>query len=249
MQRGTIIPVVVLGLVATAVCACRSRRSAPEPAKEQAPATAPAVLTFTAAASDASSPAPVVLRDIASFTSATGPWALIEIVNQSDRPMVPHIVFHYRDGAGQAVSQGELVQGCPVPALVMRPGEKVPCVTKGPPSAATATYEIQLHNENAEGLARDMRTDLQVVGAQLGADSQVQGFVENRTKSTLTAARVTVAFYNAAGRIVGMGDVDVDPREIKPGARAPFRVAAKLMLAPAASFSASAWTLSPRAGR
>ena len=65
------------------------------------------------------------------------------------------------------MSQGKGVEVCPIAALVMRPREKISCLTKVPPAAATATYDITLHNANAEELARDTRTDLAVVGAEL----------------------------------------------------------------------------------
>ena len=179
----------------------------------------------------------------------------MEVVNQTDQPMVPEIRFHYRDGSGQAVSQEKGAEICPIAALVMRPREKISCLTKAPPAAATASYDIALHNEKAEGLARDTRTDLEVVGARLASsdapslresNNQLTGSVENRTAFTLSGAWVQALFYDAAGNIVGHGDARVKGGPIKPGGRAPFQLLAGFMLAPAHSFSARAWTISPR---
>jgi hypothetical protein len=248
MQSLTIARVAtVVVVVVAAVGSCR--RDPPRPGEVQAPAppaaAAPSV-TFAPAA-DAASPTSVALRQIRTFGGANGQlWAFMEIVNQTDQPMVPDIRFHYRDGSGQAVSQGKGVEVCPIAALVMRPREKISCLTKVPPAAATATYDITLHNANAEELARDKRTDLEVVGAELSSAGQMTGFVENRTAFTLSGSWVQALFYDAAGNIVGHGDARVKGGPIKPGARAPFQLSAGFMLAPAASFSARAWTIGGR---
>jgi hypothetical protein len=255
-MRGGAITVVAIGVLVAAIGSCRREKLPPAPQGGRAPFTGPPSVTFAPAA-DASPPAPVALRQIRTFGGASGQmWALMEIVNQTDQPMVPEIRFRYRDGSGRSASQGQEEEVCPVPALVMRPREQIPCLTKVPPDAASATYDVELRNANAEAMARDTRTDLEVVGAHLesaggaalrGAQNQVTGFVENRTAFILSGVRVQVAFYDAAGKIVGQGEAKLGTTAIKPGARAPFQLLAGFMLAPAASFSARAWTLEPRA--
>jgi hypothetical protein len=256
-MQGLTITGVAIAVVVAAIGSCRrDKPRPPEEARAPAPATAAPVGVTFAPAADAASPASVALRQIRTFGGASGQmWAVMQIVNQTDRPMVPEIRFHYRDGSGQAVSQGEGVEVCPIPALVMRPREKISFLTKVPPAAATAGYDIALDNANAEALARDTRTDLEVVGAQLasggapsllGSHNQLTGFVENRTAFTLSDVTVQAVFYDAAGNIVGHGDARLKDRRIKPGTRAPFQLLAEFMLAPAASFSARAWTIGPR---
>lgn len=243
-------------VVVAAIGSCRREKPQPDEAPAPAPAAAAAPGVTFAPAVDAASPASVALRQIRTFGGANGQmWAVMEIVNQTDQPMVPDIRFHYRDESGQAVSQGKGVEICPIAALVMRPREKISCLTKVPPAAATATYDITLYNADAEKLARDTRTDLEVVGAELtsaggssllGSHNQVTGFVENRTTFTLSGSWVQALFYDASGNIVGHGDARVKGGPIKPGARAPFQLQAGFMLAPAASFSARAWTIGTR---
>ena len=257
------------GVLVAASSSC-SREKPPETPPPPAPAPAPAPVspsvTFTAAA-NASSPSSVVLKQIRTIDRSSGQtWALMEIVNQTDRPIVPDIRFHYRDGSGQAVSEEAGAarpdhvnspprRGCSIPMLVMRAGEKIPCFTEVPRGATTATYDIAPQNEKAERVALDLRTDLEVVGAKLesagggsflGAQNQVVGFVENRTRVPLSGVQVQASFYDATGGVVGLGEARLN-KPIKPGARAPFQLLARVMLAPAATFSAMAWTVGPRA--
>jgi hypothetical protein len=244
---------VAVGVVVGALGSCRREKL--RPAEAPAPLAAePPTTTFAPAASD-SSPAPVALRRIRTFGGSAGQmWAVMEIVNETDRPVVPEIRFHYSDGDGRSVSQDREEEICPVPPVVMRPREQIPCLTKVPPGAARATYDVDLHGASAGAAAPNARTDLEVVGAHLesaggpslhGAQNQVTGFVENRTAFTLTGARVLVAFYDAKGNIVGRGEARV-AEPIKPRAKAPFQLVAGFMLAPASSFTALAWTLDPR---
>jgi hypothetical protein len=249
-MRTPITPVAIAAVVA-ALGACR--REKPRAAEPPATPAPPAMVTFTAA--DARPSAPVVLRQVRTFGGASGQlWAIMEVVNQSDQPNVPSIRFNYRDGSGRVVSEEQEEEVCPIPAIVMRPRETIPCLTKVPAGAATATYDINLGDPAAAATASNARTDLEVVGAHLGsaggaslhgAQNQVAGVVENRTASTLTGVRVQVAFYDAAGKIVGHGEAKLGETAIKPKARAPFQLVAAFMLAPATAFSARAWTLDP----
>ena len=189
-------------------------------------------------------PTDVTLSDVRSYDA----WdrrthALFEVVNRTDKPVVPEIVIRYRDGDDKKLDE----RRCQVPMFVLLAHERIGCDPGVPPAAATGIYTIRtMADERAATVAAKARVTLKVVGARMeaprGAVQWLAGQVKNTTTAIVRGARVHATFYDADHRIVGYGDL-VAAQNLGPGASAPFRLPSGPLFGPATSFSAIAYSL------
>jgi hypothetical protein len=194
-------------------------------------------------------PSPIVLRDVRTFGDLPNRSAIMEVVNDSNDAADPVIRFHFWDNAGrpQAVQSARLLAAtCTTlhTTGVLWPHERMPCSTEVPPGAVTASYDVELDKDGIVLSGKRARTDLNVVGAELGS-GRVKGWVENQKSSAICSPRVAVSLYDSSGRIVGWEADWVSPGRIEPGGRAPFQIPTDRAPTPVASFAAKAWTLDP----
>lgn len=168
---------------------------------------------------------------------------LIEVVNRTDKPVVPDVVIRYRDADDKRVGE----RRCSLPMLVLLGHESAACDPGVPASASTGIYTIRtLPDDRAAALAAKSRVTLKIVGARLeapqGAVQWVAGQVKNTTAGLVRDARIHATFYDDDHKIVGTGDV-VAAAQLAPGASAPFRLGSGPLFAAAKSFSAIAYSV------
>jgi hypothetical protein len=197
-------------------------------------------------------PTTVTLSDVRSYEA----WdrrthALFEVVNRSDKPVLPEIVIRFRDQDDKRLDE----RRCFVPMLVLLGRESAGCDPGVPAAAVSGIYTVRTAPDNrAAAFAAKSRTTLKVVGAQLevpaGAVQWLAGQVKNTTGAVVNGARVHATFYDADRKIVGFGDAVTEPPQIAPGGGAAFRLASGPLFAPAKSFSAIAYSvIVPKAPR
>ena len=189
-------------------------------------------------------PTDVTLSDVRSYDA----WdrrthALFEVVNRSDKPVVPEIVIRYRDGDDKKLDE----RHCRVPTIVLLAHERIGCDPGVPPAAATAIYTIRTAPaERAAAFAAKSRVTLKVAGARLertsGAVLWLEGQVKNTTAAIVRDARVHATFYDGEQKIVGYGDI-IAAANLAPGASATFRLQSGPLFAPAKSFTAIGFSL------
>jgi hypothetical protein len=170
--------------------------------------------------------------------------ALIEVVNRSNKPVVPEIRIRYRDQRDRNLEE----RPCVLPMLVLLARERVACDPGVPAGAASGIYTIRTApDDRAAAFASSARTTLKIVGARLetlrGPAQWLLGEVKNTTGGVVRGARVHATFYDAEHKIVGYADDALEEPEIAAGASAHFRVASGPLFAPVKSFAAIAYSL------
>jgi hypothetical protein len=158
-------------------------------------------------------------------------YTIVEVANRTSRPLAPALQLLYRRKSGDLVGPGF----CAVQVGVLLPGEKAVCTGRAPPGAVFASYDVHLLDGPE---TNEKRIALQVRGARLGPPlgpvQWVTGRVKNESRVMLEHPQVHVAFYDAAGKLVGYGREHFGDKPLLPGGEVPFQ-ATSLVLMPGAA--------------